>query len=103
MAAHDYHDALPGYAPEQILFDGCGECKYRATTDSHGIGWLDQHNFARAWARAAAWNQGRLGQPVSTVEAPMLVALWAVQLQLEHFGWPVGTLPVVLPVERAPQ
>jgi hypothetical protein len=90
--SHDYHDALPGFDPAQILHDGCGECEYRAGLAEHGIAHLDRGNFARAWSRAADWNQ--VGLPgISAAEVPMLKALWAVQVQLERWGLPIGVLP----------
>lgn len=92
MSAHDYHDRLPGYDPAQILHDGCRECEDRAALDDYGISTLDRGNFARAWQRAVTWQ--RTGLPDgSHAEMPLLHALWAVQVQLEHYGLPIGTLP----------
>jgi len=93
--AHDYHEGLPGYDPKQILHDGCSECEARAQHRDLGINTLDHVNFARAWKRAADWNQrGGQGLSLSHAELPMLRTLWAVQVQLEHYGQPIGTLPV---------
>lgn len=90
--AHDYHEGLPTYSDVQILHDGCAECEARAFREDHGISSLDQQNFARAWQRAAAWNTG--GVPaVAAAEVPLLRALWAVQLQLERRGIPIGEVP----------
>jgi hypothetical protein len=92
VSAHDYHQGLPGYSPGQILHDGCGECEMRGKDPAVAIGHLDQGNFARAWARACKWNQ--LGLPdISHAEIPLLRVLWAVQLQLDPRGIPVGSLP----------
>lgn len=89
---HDYHEGLPGYSPDQILHDGCGECEDRAVSRNHGIAFLDRGNFARAWARAEEWN--RTGLPdIAKSEVPMLDVLWAVQCQLENFGVPIGQVP----------
>jgi len=90
--AHDYHDALPGYHPDQILHDGCEEREQRARTDSHGIAQLDRQRFVQAWVRAADFNQAKV-RNASVAEAPMLNALWVVQLQLERRGQSIGTLP----------
>lgn len=90
---HDYHDALPGYDPEQLLHDGCTECEARATYCDHGISKLDSQNFARAWRRAYHWNVGGTGTQISDAERPMLTVLWSVQLQLERRGVPIGHLP----------
>lgn len=87
---HDYHEALPGYDPAQILYDGCDECAARATYNDHGIAKLDMDNFARAWHRAADWNTTGTGTPISSVERPMLDVLWSIQLQLERRGVPIG-------------
>ena len=94
MAAHDYHDALPGYNDEQILHDGCAECEARSTSRNHGIAHLDPSNFVHAWRRAAEWNQGELdNSTISQAEMPLLDVLWAVQVKLEGHGLRVGFLP----------
>jgi hypothetical protein len=90
--AHDYHDALPGYSQEQLLHDGCIECEYRAQSSGLGISQLDKPNFYHAWKRAAEWNRNHVSD-VSKAEAPMLNALWAIQLQLERRGIPIGEVP----------
>jgi len=94
--AHDYHEGLPGYDPQQILHDGCGECEQRAYSDAaHGITQLDRLHFAQAWVRAAEWNQrSSVGLSLSHAELPMLRTLWAIQVQLAGWGQPIGTLPV---------
>ncbi len=95
MGTHAYHDTLEGYHPSQLLHDGCGECEYRGENLMAALGHLDRTSFLRAWERAAAWNGvGTLTGPISVAEAPMLRALYAVQVQLERFGVAVGTLPV---------
>lgn len=93
MSVHDYHEAHPGYSPAQILHNGCGECEARSRNIAHAIGRMDKGRFALAWARATAWN--RAGLPdVSEAEAPLLMALWAIQLKLETVcGLPIGELP----------
>lgn len=93
---HAYHEGLTGYNASQILHDGCGECEERAKRDDHGIGNLDRLNFTRAWGRAAEWGQSPLSN-LSRAEMPLLNTLWAVQLKLEQFGVPIGTLPVGIP------
>lgn len=95
---HDYHEGLPGYSPAQILHDGCRECEDRAASRNHGLASLDKTNFARAWVRAAEWNRSGLGD-VAQVEVPMFDVLWAVQCQLENFGWPVGQLPASMLID----
>lgn len=92
MAVHAYHQGLPGYRDDQILHDGCEECEYRGGRPDCGIGYLDSGNFARAWARAA--QLGRSGLPgASQAEIPLLKVLWAVQVQLQGNGVPIGYLP----------
>lgn len=88
---HDYHGE-PGYSPNQILHDGCGECEARALSAAGGLSYLDKTNVARAWVRAAQWNRGELTD-IAHAEIPLLNTLWAVQVQLENFGVPIGQLP----------
>lgn len=90
---HDYHEGLPGYSPEQILHDGCGECEDRARSQDGGLGHLDQQNFYRAWSRAAEWNRSGAAH-VARAEIPLLRILWSVQLKLESCaGVPIGIVP----------
>ena len=89
---HSYHEGLPGYSPTQILHDGCEECEARSRETAGGVARLDKWNFARAWARAAEWNNGGLPD-LARAEMPLLNALWAVQVQLENFGVPIGLVP----------
>lgn len=82
MAAHDYHDILPGYHADQILHDGCGECEFRASDLSTAIGSLDHVNFIRAKRRAIDWNTASgVALHISKAEVPLLRVLWAVHLQ----------------------
>jgi hypothetical protein len=91
---HAYHENLPGYDEAQILHDGCDQCEQRGTSRNLGIAYLDRIRFARAWHRAAQWNQGQLDdRTLSKAELPMLDALWAVQCQLENYGNPIGQVP----------
>lgn len=90
--SHDYHEQLPGFSPAQVLHDGCRECEHRALRSDHGMASLDTANFARAWSRAAQWNKSGLAD-VAVAEIPLLSVLWAVQVQLERIGVPIGTLP----------
>lgn len=89
---HDWHEKLPGYHPDQMLHDGCGECEERAEGRNHGLASLDTGNFTRAWIRAALWNRGG-AQAIAAAEVPMLDVLWAVQCQLEKRGVPIGQVP----------
>ena len=89
---HSYHEGLPSFSPEQILHSGCGECEARGKDVSEAIVRLDGRNFARAWKRAADWNT--TGAPdICEAEAPLLRALWSIQLQLERLGIPIGQIP----------
>ena len=83
---------MPRYGPAQLLVDGCAECELRAGSSDHGIGNLDEERFANAWHRAALWNVVDI-QDVSMSEVPMLSVLWAVQVQLERRGVPIGEVP----------
>lgn len=93
MGVHSYHEAAPNFSEAQILHDGCGECERRGRDISMAVQNMDKGRFALAWARAAQWN--RRGLPdVSEAEAPLLSALWAIQIKLETVcGLPVGELP----------
>lgn len=92
---HDYHDALLGYHPDQILHDGCAECEERGKDVARAIANLDHNNFERAWRRASDWN--RSGGPgadhLSHAELPLLRALWALIVQLEIRGIPADEVP----------
>lgn len=89
---HDYHDALPGYRPEQLLHDGCGECEARAARSDHGLANLDAGRFERAWQRAA--QLGQKGLPgMSNAEHELLSMLWLIQVKLETRGVPIGVCP----------
>jgi len=90
--SHGPHEALPGHAPGQILHDGCAECEWRAAGRDLGIGALDAATFARAWQRAVTWQREEQVRP-SAAETPLLAVLWAVQVQLERAGVPLGVLP----------
>jgi hypothetical protein len=92
VSVHDYHDALPGYSPAQILHSGCGECETRGRVPWDTIARLDRGRFARAWERAATWNRSGLPD-ISVAESDVLRILWVVQLQLERRGIPIGTVP----------
>lgn len=94
---HDYHEKLPGYHADQVLHDGCGECEARAKLNSHGIAQLDLDRFRHAWRRAAGVGRGHIPLAErSAAEMPMLDALWAVQVQLERVGIPIGEVPAPL-------
>jgi hypothetical protein len=93
VSAHDYHEGLPGFSPEQILHTGCAECEFRGKDVSEAIVYLDGRNFARAWKRAADWNT--TGAPaICEAEVPLLRVLWSLQLQLERLGIPIGEIPI---------
>lgn len=97
MATHDYHPALAGFHPDQILHDGCEECEERGRDLSLALAHLDSANFRRAWLRAADLRastppSGSRATDVSKAEAPLLDALWAIQLHFESI-WALGSLP----------
>jgi hypothetical protein len=70
-----------------------------AKAEGLGVPMLDEAAFAAAWTRAAQWQTGRLkggAGTVSDTEAPLLRAMWSVQVQLEKRGFQVGSCPVEL-------
>lgn len=84
MAVHDYHEELPGFHPDQILHDGCGECEERGKVAHRAIVALDHDNYQRAWRRAIQWNEaGGGGLHIARAEALLLETLWAVHCQQE--------------------
>lgn len=94
--SHDYHDALPGYHPDQILHDGCAECEYRGESVERAIVNLDQDRFEQAWRRASDCYRfdGELDRStLSNAELPLLRALWALIVQLERRGVPTTEVP----------
>jgi hypothetical protein len=93
---HASHETLSGWNPHQLLVDSCDECEARARMDDYGLPYLDAHRFAAAWVRAAEWNRIDPGG-ISIAEAPLLNVLWAVQVQLERLGVPLGTIPLPEP------
>ena len=94
-SVHDYHEGQPGYSPDALLHDGCAECAARSQEIGGGLAHLTPQRFAWAWHRAAQWQSG-LGhvEGLSRAEIPMLETLWAIQVQLERHGIPIGQFPL---------
>ena len=90
--SHGPHESHPGFSPHQVLKDGCAECSSRSESVWLAISYLDPVAFAKAWARAAAYERGTLAD-VSAAEVPLLRALWAVQVHLEQRGFAIGAVP----------
>jgi len=94
--AHDYHDALPGFDPAQILHDGCGECERRSRDVALALDVMDMPTFRRAWRRAYDhWaSEGNGTGELSQAEYPLLHVLWVLQVLLARHGLPLqGRLP----------
>lgn len=91
---HAYHDELPGYHPDQIWHDGCGECEERGAVVYRGIAQLDHGNFARAWQRAVRWNNlgSVVDMHISQAERALLETLWAVHCQQEAAAYIAGVV-----------
>lgn len=87
--SHDPHDDT---RPDCLLHDGCSECTWRAKHLDIAISHMDRRRFAKAWARAAAHGREELPY-VSLAEVHLLRTLFAVQVQLEQLGHPIGRLP----------
>lgn len=86
---HNHHEELPGYSANQLLKDSCDECEYRGKHIDIAILSLDIEHFEYAWKRAAELGRNGL-KDGSYAELPMLKTLWAVQVQFERIGWPIG-------------
>jgi hypothetical protein len=96
--SHDYHPDCPGYNADQILIDGCSECESRAEDVERTLANLDHRRFQQAWLRAAdryasTPPSGERPSKCSEAEMPLLRTLWAIQVQLERLGMPLGYLP----------
>lgn len=74
---HDYHEGQPGYHPDQLLKDGCAECKYRSENLHAALAHMDTRGFAVAWTRAIDFESGRLDN-ISRAEVPLLRAIWSM-------------------------
>jgi hypothetical protein len=73
---HDYHEGQPNYHPDQLLKDGCAECKFRSEHIHAALAHMDTRRFAVAWMRAIDFEMGRLDN-VSQAEAPLLRVIWS--------------------------
>jgi len=100
MPAHTVHENLPGFKPDQLLVDGCPECERRGKNLTEAMGNLDAKRVVEAWRRAYRWQV--LGDVIpSSAEAPMLSAMWSVQVLLERVaGLQLGQLPMAPRVAR---
>lgn len=81
--AHDYHEGQPNFSPQQILKDGCKECKHRSENIDLAIGHMDRYTFARAWNRAALWAKVGLHNG-SQAEMSVIRAIRAMQVKLQE-------------------
>ena len=93
---HDYHEKLPGYHPDQVLHDGCAECEDRGADPNLAIQHMDVQRFQHAWQRAADWQKNGTAPLIAHAEIDTLRLLWAVQVQFERLGVPIGMFPVGL-------
>lgn len=83
--AHDYHEGMSGYTPDQLLVDGCQECEERSKSFDHGIMHLDRTSFLRAVGRSQ--QLATTGLPgMSHAEMPMLQVIGSVVTQLRIVG-----------------
>jgi hypothetical protein len=102
--SHDYHEGHANYNKFQLYYDRCAECRWRA---EHPVRALEHlKDFRAAWTRAILFEKGRLepDAAVSTVEVPVLRMLWALAVQFERVGFPIGMFPGdALQVLRATQ
>jgi len=77
---HDYHEGQTNYHPDQILKDGCQECKGRADNPGVALAHMDAKSFVLAWKRAIDFENGRLSN-VSETEVPFLRLLWCISVK----------------------
>jgi hypothetical protein len=94
MAAHVYHDGLPGYDPRQIWYDGCPECEWRGANMPHTVGTLDSSNLQRAMERARLWNGDAHDQtgPISKAEVPLLDFLLIAERVMKQLNYGIINL-----------
>jgi len=92
--SHDYHEGHANYNKFQLYFDGCTECEIRSSHPVWAIEYL--RDFKAAWMRAIRFEQSMLHpdeMPISEAEAPVLRMLWALVVQFERIGYPIGIFP----------
>jgi hypothetical protein len=91
--SHDYHEGHPNYNKFQLFYDGCTECKMRAEHPVWSVEYLK--DFRAAWMRAIRFEKGQLepSEAVSNTEVPVLRTLWALVVQFERIGYPIGVFP----------
>lgn len=90
MAVHDYHPGLPGYDPDAILHDGCGECEERSSEAVSGLLELDDKNIDLLWRRVLNTEYGGqveandAGRYRSNCEARLGHTLYLIGVLLER-------------------
>lgn len=89
---HDHHGSLPGYNPNAILHDGCGECEARAAKGVGGLLELDANNLDLLWQRVLNTEYGGktaqndAGEYRSDCEARLGHHLYFIGILLERCG-----------------
>jgi hypothetical protein len=89
---HAPHNTTPYFHTAQILCDGCDECEELSMHPAQVIQQMSKQEFIDAWGRAI--DHERHGSVnASYAEIPVLQVLWAVAVQLEKRGVPLGHIP----------
>lgn len=93
MTDHDHHDTYIGV----ILDSSCDRC---AEADS--LVRLTKDEFARLWDLTYRVKVGVIESAaiLSSADAAYVMAIWPVQVMLERFGWPLGTVPELTQAAR---
>jgi len=95
---HDYHPGLPGYDPDAILHDGCGECEVRSGRGVAGLLELDARNIELLWWRVVNTEYGgktepnEAGEYRSDCESRLGHQLYFIGVLLERLGEDVWQL-----------
>lgn len=85
---HEYHEGLPGFHPEQIFHDGCGECERRGADVDLALMNMDNPTFERAWSRARWFlaGEGPGAQHIARAEVNLLNVLGQVARRFDQLG-----------------
>lgn len=99
--AHDYHEELPGFHPDQLLRDGCAECEKRGANPLNALLHMDPERFAKAWQRGLDYGRDE-ARHIARCELPLLETIGLLAVMLERFFHiPFGTVPTTTDLQEA--